>query len=384
MRISMLPPSLVLSLLLQTAPTIVRALENDFSAYPSGSQQCLYDSADQTSCTGNTGAELNQCLCRNKGNFIYNTATCVAKKSPLDLVAVYETLEYNCNGTGVTIAVSKDAFLAQASAVTSSSTPTATSTATPSVTPSTTTTATTAPTNSDAATSPMLSTGAKIGIGVGIGFGTVALGLAGCFVWVYARRRRSAPPAGATAIPPGSSAGPSWSPNTEYSNSYGMAVTPPAVEYTHMNTQQAGAVELPPDHEWKYPVGYPIAARKTHSNSNEPLLAELGEGAGQVAPVELPGSMPEDDGQQQHQHQYQHQQQQQGQQGQQQGQYEQQRSDNNHHRRNSTWHSDQSMGFGPGGDGQRSVSPVDVLSPTMYSHVAGSDVSPYSTYSSHY
>ncbi|KAI5928604.1 hypothetical protein F4810DRAFT_705542 [Camillea tinctor] len=373
MRILLLPPSLVLSLLLQTAPTIVRALENDFSAYPSDSQQCLYDAADQTSCTGNTGAELNQCLCRNKGNFIdgnsgilclYNTATCVAKTSPSDLVAVWETLDYNCDGTGVTIAVSKDAFLAQASAVISSSTPTATATASPS--------------SSDAASTPgTMSSTAKIGIGVGIGFGTVSLGLAAWFVWLYSRRRRAAEKNGATAIPPGSSAGP-WAPSTEYTNSYGMAATStPSVEFAHMN-HQGGAVELPnPREEWKH-TAFGHGARKTNSTADMPLLAELGEGAGQVAPVELPGSTVED---QQH---YQQQQQQQHHQEQQSPKQEHQEHENDN--RDTSRYSDQSIGqqLGPGGIGQRSVSPVDGISPTVYSQVAAHDVSPYSTYSSHY
>ncbi|KAI1634828.1 hypothetical protein F4809DRAFT_643124 [Biscogniauxia mediterranea] len=367
MRILLLPPSLVLSLLLQTAPTIVRALENDFSAYPSGSQQCLYDAADQTTCTGNSGAELNQCLCRNKGNF-YNTATCVAKASPSDLVAVWETLDYNCEGTGVTIAVSKEAFLAQASAVISSSTPTSTA----------------SPSSSDAASTPgTLSSTAKIGIGVGIGFASVSLGLAAWFVWVYSRRRRSsaAQAAAAAAIPPGSSAG-TWAGSTEYANTYGMA-TPPSVEYAHMNTQQGGAAELPPREIWKQEGAVELppreeewkqhSVRKTNSTANMPLLAELGEGNGQIAPVELPGSTVED---QQHYQQ---------QQNQQQPNHEQRRTHEDDNR-DSARYSDQSIDqqIGPGGAGQRSVSPVDGLSPTVYSQVAAHDVSPYSTYSSHY
>ncbi|KAI1492487.1 hypothetical protein F5X96DRAFT_667726 [Biscogniauxia mediterranea] len=366
MRILLLPPSLVLSLLLQTAPTIVRALENDFSAYPSGSQQCLYDAADQTTCTGNSGAELNQCLCRNKGNF-YNTATCVAKASPSDLVAVWETLDYNCEGTGVTIAVSKEAFLAQASAVISSSTPTATS-----------------PSSSDAAASTpgTISSTAKIGIGVGIGFASVSLALAAWFVWVYSRRRRSSSSAAqAAAIPPGSSAGSTWgaSSSADYANAYA-----PSVEYAHMNTQQGGAAELPPREIWKQEGAVELppceewkqhSVRKTNSTANVPLLAELGEGNGQIAPVELPGSTVED---QQH---YQQQQQQQ----QQQSNHEHTHEDGNRDSARYSDHSsiDQQIGL-PGGAGQRSVSPVDGLSPTVYSQVAAHDVSPYSTYSSHY
>lgn len=93
MRLLALPASLLFSILLQ-ARTSVAQLKNDFTSYPQGSQSCLDNAANATTCSGSTGQELNQCLCRNQGNFIYNTAECVAKQSPKDLDAVYDTVSF--------------------------------------------------------------------------------------------------------------------------------------------------------------------------------------------------------------------------------------------------------------------------------------------------
>ncbi|KAI0530145.1 hypothetical protein GGR58DRAFT_262008 [Xylaria digitata] len=89
MRTLLIPAHLLFVLLFQTGSSL--AIDNDFSAYPEGAQSCLYDSADDAGCSsGSSGAELNQCLCENRNNFVYNTASCVAKESPSDINAVYE------------------------------------------------------------------------------------------------------------------------------------------------------------------------------------------------------------------------------------------------------------------------------------------------------
>ncbi|KAH7041108.1 uncharacterized protein B0I36DRAFT_312131 [Microdochium trichocladiopsis] len=239
---------------------LAAALKNDFSAYPQGSQACLYSAADSAACTGSTGAELNQCLCTNKGNFVYNTASCVAKDSPGDLNTVYATLVSNCQGTGVTLAVSQDAFMAAAAAATattSSTTPTAatsTSASTASSSASPTTSSPASPASSDDA----LSTGAKIGIGVGVGFGAIALALAAWFIWAYSRRRQGPMPLSSSDQdhrswhPPGSSA---------FSSS-----TPAPSEWANDN-KQTDAVELGAT-PWR-PPGNPAA-------TEQPLLSELG------------------------------------------------------------------------------------------------------------
>ncbi|KAI0887390.1 uncharacterized protein GGS22DRAFT_186219 [Annulohypoxylon maeteangense] len=237
MKFLALPTSLLLSITLQARSSAAQ-LENDFSAYPEGSQECITDAANQTQCSGSTGQELNQCLCRNKGNFIYNTAMCVANESPGDLNAVYDTMQNNCQGTGVTIAVSKEAFLSQAAAATSSpGSPTSTSSpeATQSLSP---------------VAQSSISTGAKIGLGAGIGIGTVGLGLLAWFIWLYSKRRRSQTP------PPPSANGTNHDVELSNSNmpgnqSFVSSMASPHVAYAHHNTQFAAA-ELGDTHqEWK-------------------------------------------------------------------------------------------------------------------------------------
>ncbi|KAI0115069.1 hypothetical protein F4814DRAFT_418173 [Daldinia grandis] len=311
-----LPGSLLLSIALQTQVSL--AMDNDFSAYPEGSQQCLNDAADRSKCSGNTGNEMNRCLCSNKGNFIYNTAECVAKQSPADLNAVYDTMENNCAGTGVTIAVSKQAFLSQAAA--------ATATASSAAPTSTSDPPTASPTTSDPASGgSTLSSGAKIGLGVGIGFGSVALGLLGWFVFAYSRRRRAH-----AATDPNSphrhdvelSPSAAYNLHNGSSSVYHPSPLTPSPEYAQHNAQFGGVAELSPANAhsgWKeLPADYYGGGdRKDGSeggggggggggsggkgkgtgeynykrSSGVPLLAELEDGrANSPAPVELPGS----------------------------------------------------------------------------------------------
>ncbi|KAI0971086.1 hypothetical protein F4678DRAFT_92099 [Xylaria arbuscula] len=270
-----LPAPLLFILLLQTGSS--SAVGNDFSAYPEGAQPCLYSSADGAGCkSGATGADLNNCLCKNENNFIYNTATCVAKEDPSDLNAVYETLSSNCAGTGVTLSVSENAFLAAAAAATQT-------TSTPSPSPTTTSTSTSitpGPTNSSLVDNG-LSTGAKIGIGVGVGFGGIALALAAWFIWVYQRRRRSAHSVRSDERP-GEGAG------SSYERGTGVYATANESrhEYAQDNTQHEVA-ELSPV-AWKPPARYTTPASET---TGVPLLAELGaESEARQRAVELPAS----------------------------------------------------------------------------------------------
>ncbi|KAI8626956.1 hypothetical protein F5Y19DRAFT_195895 [Xylariaceae sp. FL1651] len=299
MRALLLPPPLLFVLLLQTGSSL--AIENDFSSYPQGSQQCLYDSADQAGCTsGSSGAELNQCLCKNHGNFIYNTASCVSQKSHADLQTVYEMLSSNCAGTGVTLSVSEQAFLAAAAAATQTTStptstpmPTLTSTLSPTTTPtlssSTASSQPPNPTNSDpAAADSGLSTGAKIGIGVGIGFGVIVAGLAAWFIFAYQRRRRSAHSIHSNEATAGGDG-----PSGYGAGVYGMTDRP-RHEFAHDNMQH-GAAELAPV-EWKPPAGYAAPAYTASEGQHDkkasvPLLAELGgEAEPQQRPVELPAT----------------------------------------------------------------------------------------------
>ncbi|RYP14144.1 hypothetical protein DL765_006591 [Monosporascus sp. GIB2] len=198
------------ALLIFTAPLVrlSAAVDNDFSAYPTGSRPCLEEAAAISECTGDTGPELNNCLCSNGGGFIDAAAKCVARESPHDLTAVYRQMKTNCAGTGNAIALTEDEFIAlgdsSASNTESSSSSAPERTATPSQTRTSSTTAAQSQSPSDgpaASSGPTnvpeteaetgaLSTGAKIGIGVGVGFGAIGAALAAWFIWVYARHRR--------------------------------------------------------------------------------------------------------------------------------------------------------------------------------------------------
>ncbi|KAI0166511.1 hypothetical protein GGR57DRAFT_27984 [Xylariaceae sp. FL1272] len=270
MRASLLPTPLLL--LLQARLTLA-TVKNDFSSYPQNSQSCLYDSADEAGCSeADTGKDLNQCLCKNNNNFVYNVAGCVAKEDPSDLNTVYDMMQSNCAGTGVTLSVSRNAFLSAANAATATQT-----TSSPSPT-SSNPSSTSGPTSDSG-----LSTGVKIGLGVGIGFGAIALGLLAWFIFAYSRRRRSARSLR-------SSDSPDVGESAEYHDATGAAYgmhDQPQREYAHDNIQQATA-ELDPV-EWKPPAGYAAPAYSANESTNDtkagqPLLAELAS----PMPVELP------------------------------------------------------------------------------------------------
>ncbi|KAH8887226.1 hypothetical protein GQ53DRAFT_750063 [Thozetella sp. PMI_491] len=200
---------------------------NDFTSYPAGSQQCLYRAASDSQCVADTSAQMNYCLCRNNGNFIYAAARCVAQQSPSDLKTVYAVMASNCAGTGTTIVASEDAFLAQAAAATAgsaaaatasstglaatetqtskqvatqTSAPAATRTSTELATQKSTQpaaqtstqpagqTANDSPENTAAPSGDSLSTVVKIGIGVGIGFGMAGCLVGAFFFYLYRRR----------------------------------------------------------------------------------------------------------------------------------------------------------------------------------------------------
>ncbi|KAI3333432.1 hypothetical protein F4824DRAFT_251387 [Ustulina deusta] len=288
-----LPTPLLFALLLQTGSSV--AIDNDFSAYPEGAQSCLYDSADKADCTsGLTGADLNNCLCKNKNNFVYNTAVCVAKKSPSDIDAVYKTLSSNCAGTGVTLAVSEEAFLAAAAAATqTTSTPSPTTTA-PTTAPTPAPPTTSTPTSTSTTSSPTdssgqgsvgngLSTGTKIGIGVGVGFGAIAAALAAWFIWAYQRRQRSAHSVH-------SNEGSGGGAGTSYDGAGAFAMMNAS---HHEYSRQQGAAELAPV-AWKPSSGYPMSGYTASGDKNGgtagvPLLAELGtESEARQGAVELP------------------------------------------------------------------------------------------------
>ncbi|KUI73701.1 hypothetical protein VM1G_09412 [Cytospora mali] len=183
-----------------------RIVTNDFSDYPIGSQQCLYDASDNSGCDGDTVPEMNKCLCGNGGDFVVNSAKCVAKNDSDDMESTYETMSLHCSNSNTPLSVSKEEWMAEGSSV-SSSTSSTSSTKTDSKTTSQTasrsnipttsvgktivTTTTSLPSNTytpDASNNSGLSTGARVGIIVGSA--TVGLALFASVLLFLCRYRR--------------------------------------------------------------------------------------------------------------------------------------------------------------------------------------------------
>lgn len=75
----------ILFLLLAVSRLAISTFTNDFSGYPSGAQNCLYDAADQSNCQGDTSQDMNSCLCGNGGHFVTNAGTCIAQADSGDM-----------------------------------------------------------------------------------------------------------------------------------------------------------------------------------------------------------------------------------------------------------------------------------------------------------
>lgn len=79
-----LPHELLLLLLAVSRPATA-TFTNDFSGYPAGAQDCLYDAADQSNCQGDSSQEMNSCLCSNGGDFVTDAGTCIAQADSGDM-----------------------------------------------------------------------------------------------------------------------------------------------------------------------------------------------------------------------------------------------------------------------------------------------------------
>lgn len=196
----------LLSLLFATLSSAAvhrRAVKNDFSDYPSGTQQCLNNASDNSNCDGDTVPLMNQCLCGNGGNFVTSSAKCIAAKDPDDLESTYEVLSLHCSDSNTPLSIPKKQWMAQQSSVTTSSTASRTNTKTASASTMTTTSAgntiTATVTTTPAATSTPasddnssgLSGGAKIGVIAGSAAVGVAVLAAALFFFCRYRKRRS-------------------------------------------------------------------------------------------------------------------------------------------------------------------------------------------------
>lgn len=115
------------------------AFQNDFSAYPSGAQSCLYQAADSSGCDGDTVAAMNTCLCGNeKGGFATLAAKCLGPNSP-DLDTTYSVMSSSCAYSNTPLAISQAEWDAAASgSATSATAAKTTTTKPPGTTPATT------------------------------------------------------------------------------------------------------------------------------------------------------------------------------------------------------------------------------------------------------
>lgn len=292
-----------LPLLLLLAPSLTLALENNFDSYPTNAQDCLYKAANATDCTGNTGVELNTCLCANTDGFVINTAKCIGDKGGVDIDLVYSDLDTACDGTSTPLSISKAQFKkaaaeGEAATTTDAASTTETETASDSATDSATDSAsatesqsahvtttsggktiTVVPTQTDDSDSDDkggggLGTPATIGIGVG----AAAIGAAIVGAFFLLRRRRRG----------GEEAHPMLN-NPQYQGGN------PSQDYNE-NKPMWSAGGYSPNTGWNTPTGYAGAAGVPQQQGVVPGPGHVFEmdGSGGVAPghgaVEMPGS----------------------------------------------------------------------------------------------
>lgn len=196
-------------LLLLASPAL--ALQSDFSFYPQNAQPCLNQASDAADCQGSSAAELNTCLCSNRGGFVTNTARCLGQSDEADVLKVYTTMLQACTDSHTPLSVSQSDFLAAAAnggtastTTTTTASSTASSTATSATAKVTTTTGgvtvTVTPTptptetgaadrDSDKQAGGGLSTGATIGLAVGASIAGLAA-LAALALFLVRRRQR--------------------------------------------------------------------------------------------------------------------------------------------------------------------------------------------------
>lgn len=161
-----------------------RAAVVDFSFYPPRSQDCLYRASNSSSCATDTVTATNTCLCGNGGDFVTNSAKCLASSDPDDLESVYKTMTTACSDSNTPLRVSEQEYMAAAAVATSSAGTSTTASSTGSTKP--TGTGTTAPAKDE---DQGLSGGAKIGIIAGASVAG-AISVAGVAFWLIRRRRR--------------------------------------------------------------------------------------------------------------------------------------------------------------------------------------------------
>lgn len=188
---------------LSSAAVYRRAVTNDFSDYPSGTQKCLDNASDDSRCSGNTVPQMNQCLCSNGGSFVTNAAKCIAVEDPDDMESTYEVLSLHCSDSNTPLSVPKKQWMAQQSSASSSTTSSRTTSNTATTSTMTTTSAghTTTATitaNPTATSTPPpedndsgLSGGARIAVIAGSAAGGAVVLAAAVFIFCRYRKRRN-------------------------------------------------------------------------------------------------------------------------------------------------------------------------------------------------
>ena len=179
---------LLLLLLLSPAPSL--ALDNDFSFYPTGAQNCLKEAAKSSQCSGNDAQELNTCLCGNGGGFITKAAKCLGREDKDEVNQVYETMSKACSESTTPIGITQTEFVSAANSVSPTTSSTVSSTSSTSMPTKTGNGQNNKPTQTNSSDDGKgLSTSAIIGIGVAAGLlSAIAAGV--MVFWCIRRKRR--------------------------------------------------------------------------------------------------------------------------------------------------------------------------------------------------
>ena len=119
-------PLLMLLLVLVQSISVLAAFTNNFVAYPTNAQPCLYDAAIGSNCDGTNITAMNMCLCENGGNFVISAATCIGTSDRSDLETVYSVMADACAFSDTPLSVSQKDFMAAGQGLLSSSSSTST------------------------------------------------------------------------------------------------------------------------------------------------------------------------------------------------------------------------------------------------------------------
>jgi hypothetical protein len=102
-------------LFILTLPHLVVAFTPNFNNYPAESISCLTAAAEGSGCNEEATLEAaNACFCSNCGNWITNSAKCIAANDPNDLSNVWDVMVSNCEKTNTPVTLTRKEFFAAA------------------------------------------------------------------------------------------------------------------------------------------------------------------------------------------------------------------------------------------------------------------------------